>query len=68
MVNRSVVLKQASVQIEAATRRLEKAQDILVVESPGTSAYVASVIKMAKNCNKLCKTRAAEGVDTDGRD
>lgn len=67
MSNRSIVLKQASVQIEAAIRRLKKAEDILAVESPGTSAYVASVIKMAKNCNKLCKTRAAEGVGTDGR-
>lgn len=68
MSNRSVVLKQALVQIEAAIRRLKKAEDILVVESPGTSAYVASVIKMAKECNKLCRIRAAEGVGTDGRD
>ena len=67
MRNRSVVLKQASVQIEAAIRRLEKAEGILVGESPGTSAYVASVIKMAKNCNKLCKTRAIEGAGVDGR-
>lgn len=67
MSNRSVVLKQASVQIEAAIRRLKKAEDSLVVESPGTSAYVASVIKMAKNCNKLCKTRAIEGDGVNGR-
>lgn len=68
MSNRSVVLKQASVQIEAAIRRLKKAGDILAVENPGISAYVASAIKMAKECNKLCKIRATEGVDTDGRD
>ena len=67
MRNRSVVLKQASVQIEAASRRLEKAEDILVGESTGTSAYVASVIKMAKNCNKLFKTRAIEGAGVNGR-
>lgn len=67
MSNRSVVLKQASVQIEAAIRRLKKAEDTLAVENPGISAYVASVIKMAKNCNKLCKTRAAEGVGVNGR-
>lgn len=41
----SVVLKQASVQIEAAIRRLKKAEDILAVENPGISAYVASAIK-----------------------
>lgn len=68
MSNRSVVLKQASVQIEAAIRRLKKAEDILAVENPGISAYVASAIKMAKEYTKLCKIRAAEGVDTDGRD
>ena len=68
MSNRSVVLKQASVQIEAAIRRLKKAEDILAVENPGISAYVASAIKMAKECNTLCKIRATEGVDTDGRD
>lgn len=67
MSNRSVVLKQASVQIEAAIRRLKKAEDFLVVESPDTSAHVASVIKMAKNCNKLCKTRAIEGAGVNGR-
>lgn len=67
MSNRSVVLKQASVQIEAAIRRLKKAEDILAVENPGISAYVASAIKMVKECNKLCKIRAAEGVGTDGR-
>lgn len=63
----SVVLKQASVQIEAAIRRLKKAEDSLAVENPGISAYVASAIKMAKECNKLCKIRDAEGVGTDGR-
>lgn len=68
MRNRSVVLKQASVQIEAAIRRLEKAEDILVVENPGISAYVASAIKMAKECTKLCKIRAAEGAGVNGRD
>ena len=68
MSNRFAILKQASVQIEAAIRRLKKAGDILTVENPGISAYVASAIKMAKECNKLCKIRAAEGVGTDGRD
>lgn len=68
MSNRSVVLKQASVQIEAAIRRLKKAEDILAVENPGISAYVASAIKMAKECNKLCKIRATEGVGVNGRD
>ena len=68
MSNRSVVLKQASVQIEAAIRRLKKAEDILTVENPGISAYVASAIKMATECNKLCKIRATEGVGVNGRD
>lgn len=67
MSNRSVVLKQASAQIEAAIRRLEKAEDILAVENPGISAYVASAIKMAKECNKLCKIRAIEGAGVNGR-
>ena len=67
MNNRSVVLKQASVQIEAAIRRLKKAEDILAAENPGISAYVASAIKMAKECNKLCKIRATEGVGVNGR-